>query len=122
MMKIVLDAGYHGYVGIEWEGDKPERDRGRQTDQAAPRTSPRQTGEGLTPEPPTLPQSIDFAGRTSDSAPAFLFAATLSVLDLNAIATTGHFANREKSACLRIRQHGLAHFLCKHCLRYRQAC
>lgn len=24
MMKIVLDAGYHGYVGIEWEGAKPE--------------------------------------------------------------------------------------------------
>jgi sugar phosphate isomerase/epimerase len=23
MMKIVLDAGYHGYVGIEWEGDMP---------------------------------------------------------------------------------------------------
>ena len=23
LMKIVLDAGYHGYVGIEWEGDKP---------------------------------------------------------------------------------------------------
>ena len=23
MMKIVLDAGYHGYVGIEWEGAKP---------------------------------------------------------------------------------------------------
>jgi sugar phosphate isomerase/epimerase len=23
MMKIVLDAGYHGYVGIEWEGDQP---------------------------------------------------------------------------------------------------
>jgi sugar phosphate isomerase/epimerase len=23
MMKIVLGAGYHGYVGIEWEGDKP---------------------------------------------------------------------------------------------------
>jgi sugar phosphate isomerase/epimerase len=23
MMKIVLDAGYHGYVGIEWEGEKP---------------------------------------------------------------------------------------------------
>ena len=21
MMKIVLDAGYHGYVGIEYEGD-----------------------------------------------------------------------------------------------------
>jgi sugar phosphate isomerase/epimerase len=21
MMKIVLDSGYHGYVGIEWEGD-----------------------------------------------------------------------------------------------------
>lgn len=24
MMKIVTDAGYHGYVGIEWEGAKPE--------------------------------------------------------------------------------------------------
>ena len=23
MMKIVLDAGYHGYVGIEWEGETP---------------------------------------------------------------------------------------------------
>ena len=23
MVKIVLDAGYHGYVGIEWEGDEP---------------------------------------------------------------------------------------------------
>ena len=25
MMKIVLDAGYHGYVGIEWEGDNAQR-------------------------------------------------------------------------------------------------
>ena len=24
MMRIVLDAGYHGYVGIEWEGSTPE--------------------------------------------------------------------------------------------------
>jgi sugar phosphate isomerase/epimerase len=24
MMQIVLDAGYHGYVGIEWEGAQPE--------------------------------------------------------------------------------------------------
>jgi len=23
MMKIVLDAGYHGYVGVEWEGNDP---------------------------------------------------------------------------------------------------
>jgi L-ribulose-5-phosphate 3-epimerase len=23
IMKIVVDAGYHGYVGIEWEGEKP---------------------------------------------------------------------------------------------------
>jgi hypothetical protein len=23
MIKIVLDAGYHGHIGIEWEGDKP---------------------------------------------------------------------------------------------------
>ena len=23
MMQIVVDAGYHGYVGIEWEGHTP---------------------------------------------------------------------------------------------------
>ena len=28
MMKIVLDAGYHGYVGIEWEGNKPDEMEG----------------------------------------------------------------------------------------------
>lgn len=28
MMKIVLDAGYHGYVGIEWEGDAPDEHEG----------------------------------------------------------------------------------------------
>ena len=28
MMKIVLDAGYHGYVGIEYEGDKPSETDG----------------------------------------------------------------------------------------------
>jgi L-ribulose-5-phosphate 3-epimerase len=28
MMKIVLDADYHGYVGIEWEGDKPDEMEG----------------------------------------------------------------------------------------------
>jgi len=28
MMKIVLDAGYHGYVGIEWEGDSPDEHEG----------------------------------------------------------------------------------------------
>lgn len=27
MMKIVLDAGYHGYVGIEWEGSDPADER-----------------------------------------------------------------------------------------------
>ena len=27
MMKIVLDAGYHGYVGIEWEGRPAQRSR-----------------------------------------------------------------------------------------------
>lgn len=27
MMKIVLDAGYRGYVGIEWEGEKPEDEK-----------------------------------------------------------------------------------------------
>ncbi len=28
MMKIVLDAGYHGYVGIEWEGESPSEAEG----------------------------------------------------------------------------------------------
>jgi len=28
MLKIVLDAGYHGYVGIEWEGDTPDEVEG----------------------------------------------------------------------------------------------
>jgi sugar phosphate isomerase/epimerase len=28
MMKIVLDAGYHGYVGVEWEGDAPSEVEG----------------------------------------------------------------------------------------------
>lgn len=27
MLKIVLDAGYHGYVGVEWEGEKPESEK-----------------------------------------------------------------------------------------------
>ena len=27
-MKIVLDAGYSGYVGIEWEGGKPDEYEG----------------------------------------------------------------------------------------------
>lgn len=28
MMKIVLDADYHGYVGVEWEGSKPDEKEG----------------------------------------------------------------------------------------------
>jgi sugar phosphate isomerase/epimerase len=28
MMKIVMDADYHGYVGIEWEGQKPDEAEG----------------------------------------------------------------------------------------------
>jgi hypothetical protein len=28
MMKIVLDAGYRGYVGAEWEGDNPDEMEG----------------------------------------------------------------------------------------------
>ena len=28
MMKIVLNAGYHGYIGIEWEGEKPSEPEG----------------------------------------------------------------------------------------------
>lgn len=28
MMKIVLDAGYHGWVGIEWEGGEPDEYEG----------------------------------------------------------------------------------------------
>jgi L-ribulose-5-phosphate 3-epimerase len=28
MMKIVIDAGYHGYVGIEYEGSELSEDEG----------------------------------------------------------------------------------------------
>ncbi len=28
MLKIVLDAGYHGYIGVEWEGDNPGEHEG----------------------------------------------------------------------------------------------
>jgi len=28
MMKIVVGAGYHGYVGIEWEGSTPDEFEG----------------------------------------------------------------------------------------------
>ena len=28
LMKIVIDSGYHGYVGIEWEGGKPDEIEG----------------------------------------------------------------------------------------------
>jgi sugar phosphate isomerase/epimerase len=28
MIKIVLDAGYHGYIGIEWEGSEPDEVEG----------------------------------------------------------------------------------------------
>jgi L-ribulose-5-phosphate 3-epimerase len=28
MLKIVLDAGYHGYIGVEWEGAKPGEKEG----------------------------------------------------------------------------------------------
>ena len=28
MMKIVVDAGYHGYVGVEWEGNQPDEVEG----------------------------------------------------------------------------------------------
>jgi hypothetical protein len=28
MMKIVLDSGYDGYVGIEWEGKEPNEVEG----------------------------------------------------------------------------------------------
>ena len=28
MMKIVLDAGYHGYIGIEYEGEEPGEKEG----------------------------------------------------------------------------------------------
>ena len=47
MMKIVLDAGYHGYVGIEWEGEKPSEVEGDQADQAAAGAGPRQAWRRL---------------------------------------------------------------------------
>jgi sugar phosphate isomerase/epimerase len=40
MMKIVTDAGYHGYVGIEWEGEHPSEPEGvRLTKQLLERVS-----------------------------------------------------------------------------------
>ena len=44
MMKIVLDAGYHGYVGIEWEGDTPSEIEGTRLTKAAARTGPGRAG------------------------------------------------------------------------------
>ena len=35
MMKIVLDAGYRGYVGIEYEGGKLSEPEGHQGDEEA---------------------------------------------------------------------------------------
>ena len=55
MMKIVLDAGYHGYVGIEWEGEKPSEVEGvkltkklleRVRDQLAPSAEPASRSPG----------------------------------------------------------------------------
>ena len=47
MMKIVLDAGYHGYVGIEYEGRKlPEPEGIRKTKALLERSGPR------SPRPP----------------------------------------------------------------------
>ena len=43
MMKIVLDAGYHGYVGIEWEGETPGEVEGVQADQGAAGAGARRT-------------------------------------------------------------------------------
>ena len=42
IMKIVTDAGYHGFVGIEYEGQPAERARGHQGHQEAARIAPRQ--------------------------------------------------------------------------------
>jgi L-ribulose-5-phosphate 3-epimerase len=28
MLKIVMDAGYHGYIGVEWEGSEPDEKHG----------------------------------------------------------------------------------------------
>ena len=39
-MKIVTEAGYHGFVGIEYEGRPAERARGNQGDQEAARVDP----------------------------------------------------------------------------------
>jgi sugar phosphate isomerase/epimerase len=45
MLKIVLDAGYHGYIGIEWEGDQPGEIEGiRLTQRLLERTKDRLAG------------------------------------------------------------------------------
>ncbi len=40
MMKIVLDAGYHGWVGVEYEGSAPERAGGNSRDEKAAGAGP----------------------------------------------------------------------------------
>ncbi len=40
MMEIVLDAGYRGYVGIEYEGEQAVRGRGHPGDEEAAREYP----------------------------------------------------------------------------------
>ena len=47
IMKIVLDAGYHGYVGIEYEGGKVSEPEGIRPHQKAARTSTGPIGKGL---------------------------------------------------------------------------
>ena len=40
IMKIVTDAGYHGFVGIEYEGEPAGRARGHSRHQEAARIAP----------------------------------------------------------------------------------
>ena len=58
MMKIVLDAGYHGYVGIEYEGSKLQRAGGDSSHQEAAGTG----RDELCLGDATLPQSTISCG------------------------------------------------------------
>ena len=80
MMKIVLDAGYHGYVGIEYEGSKhSEMDGVRLTQKLLERVRDKMAKLVATPKPPVCRRNSTnwtrlFGRGLIAEAPAFLFA------------------------------------------------
>ena len=63
MMKIVLDAGYSGVLGVEYEGSKLSEYDGIMATKTARTHSRRQRLGFAKPKPPAPPTDIRFAGR-----------------------------------------------------------